>query len=59
MTRTPNQPTRSATSVTDDTDGLACARSWVARQLRFEHLLGSLERRIVLTLDETANRKRP
>jgi len=41
MTKTPN---------TNDNQNEA--RAWVARQLRFEHLLGSLERRVALQLDD-------
>ena len=57
MTRTPNQGSTPATSVTDD-EGLTAARAWIARQLRFEHLLGSLERRVVGSLDEVARAPR-
>jgi hypothetical protein len=38
------------TANTDDNQNEA--RAWVKRQLRFEHLLGSLERRVALQLDE-------
>ncbi|HEV3226171.1 MAG TPA: hypothetical protein VGZ52_05035 [Acidimicrobiales bacterium] len=48
-----------ATTATNETDGTREARSWVARQLRFEHMLGSLERRVALQLDELASSRRP
>ena len=39
---------------------MAEARAWVTKQLRFEHFLGSLERRIAVQLDEVAsNRHHP
>ena len=35
-----------------DADGLAFARAWVSRRLRFEDMLGSLERRIGQSIND-------
>ena len=41
-----------------DAERMAEARAWVTKQLRFEHFLGSLERRIAVQLDEVASDRR-
>ena len=41
-----------------ETERMAEARAWVTKQLRFEHFLGSLERRIAVQLDEVASDRR-
>ena len=47
------------TAPATDPERMAEAKSWVTKQLRFEHFLGSLERRIAVQLDEVASNRHP
>ena len=58
MTKARTVSTPRTTTATDP-ERMAEARLWVTKQLRFEHFLGSLERRIAVQLDDVASSRRP